>query len=68
VVREWDSREFVDRRLGVIYLFAVFFTLWAITFAYVFSLSLRQRQLQQELEVLQRRADERVRASGERSR
>ena len=49
----------------MIYLFAVFFALWAITFAYVLSLSVRQRQLQRELEVLQRRADERARASSE---
>jgi CcmD family protein len=52
----------------VVYLFAVFFALWAITFAYVFSLSHRQKQLQRELDILQKRADERASSSGERLR
>lgn len=36
----------------MIYLFAVYFVLWTITFVYVFSLSARQKRLQRELEVL----------------
>jgi len=37
------------------YLFAAFLILWAVTFGYVFSISARQKRLQQELEALQER-------------
>jgi CcmD family protein len=36
----------------MIYLFAVYFVLWAITFGYVLSLGSRQKRLQQELDLL----------------
>ena len=36
----------------MLYLFAVYFVLWAITFGYVFSLSTRQKRLQRQLELL----------------
>jgi len=36
----------------MIYLFAVYFVLWATTFGYVLSLGARQKRLQQELEIL----------------
>jgi CcmD family protein len=35
------------------YLFAAFLILWAVTFGYIFSISARQKRLQQELEALQ---------------
>jgi len=37
------------------YLFAAFLILWAVTFGYIFSISARQKRLQQELEALQER-------------
>jgi len=43
----------------VVYLFAVYFVLWAITFGYVFSLGARQKRLQQELELLSAKSYER---------
>jgi CcmD family protein len=36
----------------MIYLFAVYFVLWAMTFGYVLSLGARQKRLQRELELL----------------
>jgi len=42
----------------VIYLFAVYFVLWAITFAYVFSLGAHQRRLERELELLRENSPE----------
>jgi CcmD family protein len=45
-------------RSEVIYLFAVYFVLWAITFAYVFYLGARQRRLQRDLELLRERYHE----------
>jgi CcmD family protein len=34
------------------YLFAAFLILWAVTFAYIFTIGARQKRLQQELEAL----------------
>jgi len=42
----------------LIYLFAVYFVLWAITFGYVFSLGARQKRLQRELELLRENSHE----------
>ena len=43
----------------MVYLFAVYFVLWAITFGYVFSLGARQKRLQRELELLREKSHER---------
>jgi CcmD family protein len=41
----------------MIYLFAAFFALWALTFGYVYSIHTRQQRLEQELGVTQETAD-----------
>ena len=43
----------------MIYLFAVYFVMWAVTFGYVLSLGTRQKRLQQELEILRENNPER---------
>lgn len=43
----------------MVYLFAVYFVFWAITFGYVFRLGSRQKRLQRELELLRERNRER---------
>ena len=43
----------------MVYLFSAYFVLWAITFGYLFSLGTRQKRLQQELERLQARQEDR---------
>ena len=36
----------------MVYLFAVYFILWALAFGYLFSISSRQKRLQRELDLL----------------
>ena len=42
----------------MIYLFAVYFVLWAITFGYVLSLGTHQKRMQRELELLRENSPE----------
>jgi CcmD family protein len=47
------------------FLFAVFIITWAAFFAYVFYVSRRQREMQNEIEALKRALDERDRKAAE---
>lgn len=42
------------------YLFAAYAVFWAVTFIFVFSLTRRQRHLEQELEFLKRTLENRI--------
>lgn len=42
------------------YLFAAYVVFWAVTFIFVFSLTRRQRSLEQEIEVLKRALEDRT--------
>ena len=50
-----------DPEANLPFLFAVFFTTWAVFFAYVFLMSRRQREMRQEIEALRRSLAERDR-------
>ena len=46
---------------NLVYLFAAYAVFWVVTFAFVFSMSRRQKRLQREIEALRRALETRLR-------